>query len=223
MKIKTLLILFLTFCVYTNVDAQKPIKDSVAYAFGTQFGLSIQESGLLEEIDIESFIDAVRDAAANKSRLTEDDSNNVLQNYMSMRREKEYKETVEEGKAFMEQNAKVAGVVTLPSGLQYKILKQGTGIKPKVSDEVEVHYTGALLNGELFDSSYERGSTISFPLNGVIPGWTEGMQYIAEGGKIALYVPYYLGYGEMGVPGSPIEPYATLIFEVELIKVNISE
>jgi FKBP-type peptidyl-prolyl cis-trans isomerase len=124
-----------------------------------------------------------------------------------------------EGEAFLAENGKREGVVTLPSGLQYKVLKSGTGKTPKLSDKVETHYRGTLIDGTEFDSSYKRGQTATFPVNGVIPGWTEALQKMKEGDKWQLAVPSKLAYGERGA-GREIGPNATLLFEVELIAVK---
>jgi FKBP-type peptidyl-prolyl cis-trans isomerase len=123
------------------------------------------------------------------------------------------------GKKFLEDNAKKAGVKTTPSGLQYKVLTEGTGKKPKGTETVTVHYRGTLIDGTEFDSSYKRGESISFALNRVIAGWTEGLQLMPTGSKYEFYIPYNLAYGERGA-GSVIPPYATLIFEVELLGVK---
>lgn len=125
----------------------------------------------------------------------------------------------EEGKKFLEENAKKEGVSVTPSGLQYKVITEGSGAKPKATDSVVVHYRGTTIDGKEFDSSYKRGEPISFPLGGVIAGWTEGLQLMPIGSKYELYIPYNLAYGERGA-GGVIAPYATLIFEVELLDVK---
>mgnify|MGYP001031285835 CR=1 FL=1 len=126
---------------------------------------------------------------------------------------------LEEGKKFLAENAKKEGVVTTSSGLQYIVLKEGTGKKPKATDTVLVHYRGTLLNGKEFDSSYSRNQPIEFPLNRVIPGWTEGVQLMKEGAKYKFFIPSQLAYGPFGA-GPDIGPNETLIFEVELLKVR---
>ena len=126
----------------------------------------------------------------------------------------------EDGEAFLAENAKKGGVKTTSSGLQYKVLTEGTGAKPSAKSTVEVHYRGTLINGKEFDSSYKRNETIEFPLNGVIAGWTEGLQLMPIGSKYEFTIPYKLAYGERGTPGGPIPAYATLIFEVELIAIS---
>lgn len=127
---------------------------------------------------------------------------------------------VEKGEKFLKENASKDGVKTTASGLQYKITKEGDGKSPKATDSVLVHYKGTLLDGKEFDSSYKRNEPIEFPLNRVIPGWTEGLQLLKEGGKATLYIPSKLAYGSRGTPGGPIGPDETLIFEVELLKVR---
>jgi len=127
---------------------------------------------------------------------------------------------LEKGEKFLAENKTKEGVKTTASGLQYKITKEGTGNSPKATDRVLVHYEGKLLDGTVFDSSIKRGEPIAFPLNRVIPGWTEGLQLIKEGGKAILYIPSKLAYGPSGTPGGPIGPNETLIFEVELLKIQ---
>jgi FKBP-type peptidyl-prolyl cis-trans isomerase len=124
-----------------------------------------------------------------------------------------------EGKQFLEENSRKAGIQTTPSGLQYEVLRDGAGPKPSATSTVEVHYEGRLINGKVFDSSYQRNQSISFPLNRVIPGWTEGLQLMPTGSKYRLYIPSELGYGARGA-GGDIPPHATLIFDVELIAIR---
>ena len=124
-----------------------------------------------------------------------------------------------EGEAYLAENAKKDGVITTASGLQYTVIKEGTGKSPKATDTVVCHYEGFLTNGTVFDSSIQRGEPASFPLNGVISGWTEGLQLMKEGGKTRFFIPYNLAYGEAGAAGA-IPPYAALIFDVELIEVK---
>ncbi len=128
--------------------------------------------------------------------------------------------TLEKGEAFLKENSTKEGVKTTASGLQYKVLKEGTGKIPKATDNVQVHYRGTLLDGTEFDSSIKRGEPAEFPLNRVIPGWTEGVQLMKEGSKYQFTIPSKLAYGERGTPGGPIPPNATLIFEVELISIR---
>lgn len=134
---------------------------------------------------------------------------------------KEGKKNMEMGKKFLEENKKKEGVKTTPSGLQYKVLKEGAGKSPSATDSVEVHYQGNFIEGgEPFDSSYKRNQTITFPLNGVIPGWTEGLQLMKEGAKYEFYIPPELAYGASGTPDGGIPPNSVLVFQVELIKVK---
>ena len=127
--------------------------------------------------------------------------------------------TLAEGQAFLAKNAKAPGVVTTASGLQYQVVTEGKGPKPKAGDVVRVHYKGATLDGKTFDSSYDRGQPVVFPLDQVVPGWQEGLQLMPVGSKYKLWIPGNLGYGEKGTPGGPIGPNATLVFDVELIDI----
>jgi FKBP-type peptidyl-prolyl cis-trans isomerase FklB len=146
-------------------------------------------------------------------------ANDIINKYFQGAMERKAEKAKEEGAAFLAENAKKEGVVTLPSGLQYKVVKMGDGPKPKASDKVTTHYHGTLIDGTVFDSSVERNQPASFPVGGVIQGWQEALQLMPVGSKWILYVPYNLAYGDRGA-GPKIGPYSTLIFEVELLKIG---
>ncbi|WHI51355.1 FKBP-type peptidyl-prolyl cis-trans isomerase [Microbulbifer sp. MLAF003] len=187
------------------------------------------------KLDPQVVLMALNDVASDhESRLTDEDKQQTIaafqeqmqkkQQEMLAKQEQEFKETADknltEGKAFLEENAKKEGVITTDSGLQYKVITEGSGSKPSASSTVEVDYKGTLINGEEFDSSYARGEPVQFPVNGVIKGWTEALQLMKEGSKWELYIPSELAYGPGGA-GGKIGPNATLIFEVELHKANV--
>ncbi|HRP01670.1 MAG TPA: FKBP-type peptidyl-prolyl cis-trans isomerase [Candidatus Kapabacteria bacterium] len=234
-------ILFMVFAVSIlmacNAEAKskKPIKtekDSVSYSLGLQWGATLAKDSI--QVDIDIIADGLSDALSGKDKsLTMEEAANVLQGLVTKlqskhqaQQQKEMEEFAKlgekskaEGEQFLANNKTKAGVQTTASGLQYKIEKPGSAVKPSPNDKVKVHYKGTLINGKVFDSSYERNDPVEFQLNGVIPGWTEGLQLIGEGGKIILYIPYNLAYGEQGNP--PVIPgYSTLVFEVELLKVT---
>lgn len=200
----------------------------LSYTFGMEIGNSLKQQG--EELDLDVMFEAMRDVyEGRETKLTIEEATKVRQEYVQRRqqeaaaeREAQLARNAEEGSAFLQKNRNEPGVMETESGLQYKIVTQGTGAKPAATDRVTVHYRGTLLNGTEFDSSYSRGEPATFPLNGVIPGWTEGLQLINAGGKIMLYIPSELAYGERGA-GASIGPNSTLIFEVELISVEGSE
>lgn len=199
--------------------------DTVSYALGTQFGQDLKTNEV--DIDINSFTQGIKDALfGGKSLLTDEEIQIAIQNLNMELQQKAQARQAEMGKAnqdegdkFLAENAKREGVKTTPSGLQYKIIEQGTGISPKENDTVVVHYKGTFLNGKVFDSSMDRGEPVEFPLNQVIKGWTEGLQLLKEGGKATLFIPSNLAYGTQGA-GGVIGPNQTLIFEVNLIKVK---
>lgn len=201
-----------------------------SYAIGASIGAYIN-SNLVEQeslnmpVDRELILRGVSDGLADKLQLSEEEVQTVLQSLNQKMNEKrmaqakaEAEKTLEAGKKFMEENAKKAGVKTTESGLQYEVLQEGTGEKPTAADTVEVHYKGTLIDGTEFDSSYKRGESIKFPLNGVIPGWTEGVQLMPVGSKFKFVIPPELAYGPRGtgnIPGN-----STLVFEVELLGID---
>ena len=209
-----------------SVTEQSPAEQKVGYSLGYMMAEGNKES--VADLDIDTFEKGFRDGyEGNESALTQEQMEKVLTDYQKAQEEKFVKDmeakTVEnktKGAAFLAENAKKEGVKETASGLQYKVLTAGTGKSPKATDVVEVNYEGKLLDGTVFDSSYERGEPVEFPLNQVIAGWTEGVQLMKEGGKYEFYIPSDLAYGEAGNQG--IDPNSTLVFVVELLKVKQS-
>jgi FKBP-type peptidyl-prolyl cis-trans isomerase FklB len=191
--------------------------DSVSYAIGLSVGGSIK-SQKMENFNPELMANAIKDILADNAMFTDEQGNQIIQNYYSKKQQAEAEVSGREGREFLENNAKDPDVKTTASGLQYKVLKEGEGPKPVATDKVTVHYTGTLINGDVFDSSIERGEPATFPLNGVIPGWTEGLQLMNVGSKYKFFIPSDLAYGDRGA-GQKITPGATLIFEVELLAI----
>lgn len=192
--------------------------DKVSYALGMSIGHQLQQMNATE-LNIDDFGQALRDVFAGKAALSEGDAQAAVQAFFDQKSEEKAKSGKADGEKFLAENAGKEGVVTLPSGLQYQVLREGNGRKPAATDQVECHYEGTLVNGQVFDSSYRRGETATFGLNQVIAGWTEGLQLMQEGAKYRFFIPYTLGYGERGA-GQSIPPFATLIFDVELVKVK---
>ena len=191
----------------------------VSYALGMSIANNIMASGV-NGLNVEEFVKAITTyMAGEEPAMTPAEAQQVLNDYFTKLQEEQTAALKAEGEAFLAQNAKNEGVVTLPSGLQYKVLKSGNGATPKASDSVECHYEGRLISGTVFDSSYQRGETATFGVTQVIAGWVEALQLMKEGDKWQLYIPYNLAYGERGA-GAQIPPFATLIFDVELIKVK---
>ena len=193
--------------------------DKLSYAWGLAMGSQLKGMGV-ETINFEDFIDAVKAAFEGKEpAVSPEEAQKIINEYLTELQEKAFKAAKEIGAKFLEENGKKEGVHTTASGLQYIIDKEGTGKQPTATDNVTVHYTGRLLDGKVFDSSVARGEPATFPLNRVIPGWTEGLQLMKEGAKYPFFIPSDLAYGAQGA-GRDIPPHSTIIFEVELIKVG---
>ena len=192
--------------------------DKVSYALGIGIGRQLADMGA-NDIVTEDFAAAMKDVLTGAElKIDEAEAQALVQEYLQKKGEEKVKAVKAEGENFLAENAKKEGVVTLPSGLQYQVLKEGNGKSPKATDQVECHYEGTLINGKIFDSSYRRNEPATFPLNGVIAGWTEGLQLMKEGAKYRFFIPFNLAYGTRGA-GQDIPPYAALIFDVELIEV----
>ncbi len=193
-------------------------QDEVSYALGLSIGQNFKASGI-KAITSEDFIAGLQDALAEREpKLTNERAREVI-NQLFMRLQQEESElNAAAGKEYQEIMRHKSGVVTLPSGLQYEIIKEGKGAKPKATDKVRVHYHGTLINGVVFDSSVERGEPAEFPLNAVIPGWTEILQLMPVGSKWRVVIPSELAYGSRGA-GDVIRPNMTLIFEIELLDI----
>ncbi|WP_297123568.1 FKBP-type peptidyl-prolyl cis-trans isomerase [uncultured Porphyromonas sp.] len=193
-------------------------QDEVSYALGLSIGQNFKASGI-KAITSEDFIAGLQDALAEREpQMTTERAREVI-NQLFMRLQQEESElNAAAGKEYQEIMRHKSGVVTLPSGLQYEIIKEGSGAKPKATDKVRVHYHGTLINGIVFDSSVERGEPAEFPLNAVIPGWTEILQLMPVGSKWRVVIPSELAYGSRGA-GDVIRPNMTLIFEIELLDI----
>jgi FKBP-type peptidyl-prolyl cis-trans isomerase len=220
--------LALASCGGDSVAPKKQLttfEERSSYAIGQNVGGSLKTTSMT--IDIPAFVQGVRDTLeGRKPLLTAEEAMAVMQEFSQKARDAETKKreeqsakNIEEGKAFLETNKARTGVVTTASGLQYEVITQGTGPKPKSTDRVSVHYRGTLIDGTEFDSSYTRGQPATFQLDAVIPGWTEALQLMPVGSKYKVFLPSELAYGERGA-GGQIGPNATLIFEVELLSIE---
>ncbi|HNE50129.1 MAG TPA: FKBP-type peptidyl-prolyl cis-trans isomerase [Chitinophagales bacterium] len=200
---------------FSKATPKKEI-DSVSYAIGVQMGENLKQNGLDSTINLEIMARGIFEALNNKKTLFGGDTLNfVLMKHFNPQMYAALKANEEKSKKFFEENGKKAGVKTTASGLQYEVITEGTGPKPKLTDMVKVDYTGTLLDGTVFDSSVKKGPA-TFPLNGVIPGWSEGLQLMSVGSKYKLYIPGKLAYGMQGQQQAGIGPDETLVFEVEL-------
>lgn len=193
--------------------------DKLSYALGMSMASNLMNSGL-KQIDVESFVKAFEEIMKNGTpAMNPQEANQVIQSYFSKMQDEMLDNNLKEGAAFLAENSKKDGIVTLSSGLQYEILQDGDGAKPKATDKVKCHYHGTLLNGQVFDSSVQRGQPAVFGVNQVIKGWVEALQLMSVGSKWKLYIPSDLAYGEQGA-GNSIEPNSTLIFDVELLGIE---
>ena len=192
--------------------------EQLSYALGMVIGQNLKDMGIAQ-FDDEKFTTAVRHILTDaKPEMTLAEAHQQVAAYLQAKEAEKGKVAREAGEHFLAENAKKEGVVVLPSGLQYQVLTAAEGRKPAATDQVKCHYEGRLTDGTVFDSSYRRGEPATFPLNGVIAGWTEGLQLMGEGSKFRFFIPYHLAYGERGA-GASIPPYAALVFDVELLEV----
>ena len=200
--------------------------DKLSYALGIGIGSQLAGMGA-KELNIDDFAQAIKDViSGSQLKVDNVEAQTLVQNFFQEQEAKQQAAAAEagkaakaEGEAFLAENGKKEGIVTLPSGLQYQVLKEGNGKKPSATDQVVCHYEGTLIDGTVFDSSYQRNQPATVGLNQVIPGWTEGVQLMQEGAKYRFFIPYKLAYGERGA-GAQIPPFATLVFDVELIEVK---
>jgi FKBP-type peptidyl-prolyl cis-trans isomerase FklB len=200
--------------------------DKLSYALGLGIGQQLVQMGAAADMNIDDFAQSIKDViSGNELKVSHREAQQIVQDYFAKQEAKMNAERAEKGKAareegekYLAENAKKEGVKTLPSGLQYQVLREGNGKKPTAKDSVKCHYEGFLIDGTVFDSSVQRGEPAVFGLQQVIAGWTEGLQLMQEGAKYRFFIPYRLAYGEGGA-GQMIPPYAALIFDVELIEV----
>ena len=194
--------------------------ENVSYSFGVNIAQNMKQQGM-NEINADLLAKGITDyLAGGELQIQEDQIQNILQKYFKELQEKQFEGNIVKGKDFLAENAKREGVTSLESGLQYEVITEGTGAKPSATDKVTTHYHGTLIDGTVFDSSVDRGEPATFPVNGVIKGWIEALQLMNMGSKWKLYIPENLAYGANPHPGGPIEPYSTLIFDIELISIE---
>ena len=192
--------------------------DKISYALGLSIGNNFRTSGI-KDLSIDDFIKGVDDVLSDKAPdISYDEAKKIINDYFVKLQDEQLKLNKEAGEEFLRINKEKAGVVSLPSGLQYEILKKGSGVKPKATDKVKCHYHGTLINGTVFDSSVQRGEPATFGVSQVIKGWVEALQLMEKGSKWKLFIPAELAYGTRGA-GELIGPNSTLIFDVELIDI----
>ena len=198
-------------------------RNQISYSVGVNIGQNLAMQGLADQIDLDAFIAGLRDIVQGEPKMSEEQVMTALMSFQQqlIQQQQEAAESARsEGLDFLAQNARRSGVTTTASGLQYEVLESGaaSGSSPSASDAVLAHYEGRLIDGEIFDSSIQRGEPVEFQLNQVIPGWTEGLQLMKPGDKWRLYIPYELAYGAAG--SGPIPPFSVLVFDVELLEIN---
>jgi FKBP-type peptidyl-prolyl cis-trans isomerase FklB len=212
-----ILTLILAFSWVMTTQAQQ--MDSLSYSLGVLLGQNLQQQGI-DKIDASTLAIAIAHVMEGKPlQIEASEANRLVQSHIQAQQSKKFEGNLAAGQAFLTENAKRTGVVTLPSGLQYEVMKPGTGRKPTASEKVTVHYHGTLTDGTVFDSSVDRGQPATFGVTQVIQGWVEALQLMPEGAKWKLFIPHNLAYGDRGA-GPKIGPFATLVFEVELLKIN---
>ena len=221
MNRKTLIITVPTLLIAFSASAQTTLstdKDRLSYGLGMMIGERVLKQ--YGEVDYQILLQGIIAQHQDKDTLMDiSEAGRVINESQQKMNEQKFADVKSKGEAFLTSNAKLEGVTVTESGLQYSVITEAEGTKPKATDQVTVHYRGTLLDGTEFDSSYSRGEPATFPLNGVIPGWTEGVQLMSIGNKFKFVIPHQLAYGERGA-GNSIGPFETLIFEVELLKIN---
>ncbi|SRR6056297_182762 len=216
---KTLITCCLSICLLTGLMAQDDKMKDVSSSLGLLIGNNMKSQGF-EGLDAEAFAKSMQDALGREVSDQElAEANETVNTFMQSKQESKHEDNKLEGEKFLAENKKREEVKVTESGLQYEILEKGDGAIPGAEDKVKVHYHGTLINGEVFDSSVDRGEPISFPVNGVIQGWQEALQMMPVGSKWKLYIPYDIAYGSRGA-GNSIKPYSTLIFEVTLLDIE---
>lgn len=231
MKLKTFALLLSVIILAVTCEAQKrkmkqqtltlnTSSDKLSYSLGVSIGENLKKQGL-DSINTNILAAAINNVFNKDSLLINPgQANQIIQEHLQGLQGKQSEVNLKAGEKFLAENKTKEGIITLPSGLQYKVLKEGTGPQPKLTDKVMTHYHGTLVDGRIFDSSVERGEPLTFPVNGVISGWTEALQLMKVGSKWKLFIPSHLAYGERGAGGGLIGPNETLIFEVELLEIK---
>ena len=197
----------------------KTEKEKASYALGMQMGANFAKQGLDTALNVDFIVAGIRDQIEKNAQLDLNATDQILNTFFTELQKGQFSQKIAEGEAFLAENGKRKEVTTTESGLQYEVLVEGNGPIPSATSTVKTNYRGTLLDGTVFDSSYDRGQPASFPVNAVIGGWTEALQLMPVGSKWKLYIPYDLAYGERGAGGS-IAPYETLIFEIELLEIE---